>query len=234
MKMLVALVASLILFSASARAQSSAPGGSTQSTDSGYYAAGLIDASLVLRSGTETTGTVISNLWSQSFSGEVGASVMPRLWVFLEAGRVRDTVPASMSDKVHTIALDVARLQKGLSYQVKQPVTFGQIGVRYDLARPGSQLMPYVQVAGGLAQMTRDVTFSVGASDITSQLSKYGWTLGSDLSGHVTKGLVSAGLGIRWQKFEPLVLGLDYRYGYIFDDPGLPFSRAGLLIGYRF
>ena len=95
-------------------------------------------------------------------------------------------------------------------------------------------LRPYVLGGGGVASVKQDVAFTVGGTDVTSNLPQLGVTLGSDLSGTFTKPMVVAGGGVMWP-WQRLVVDLQYRYGRIFaDDGGINVSRAGVGIGFRF
>ena len=140
---------------------------------------------------------------------------------------MRDTAPTALGENATIIANYVSQFQANLGYQVKQPVTFVQAGIRYGLSKQKGPFMPYVTLGGGVAQLTRDVAFTVGKNDITDRLSQFGVTLGSDLHGDVTKGMFSVGGGVEWNRFQPLFVGIDYRYSRIFDTVGLTVNRAG-------
>jgi opacity protein-like surface antigen len=221
MKTLLAVAASALLLSASASAQTPAPAGGAQPGEPSYYVNGLIEAAL-------------GDVQSQSFSVEVGVKLQPKVDAFIEVGRIRDTAPASLGENAQIIVQYVAQVQSGLTYQVKQPVTTVQAGIRYGLPKQRGQFLPYLVVGGGMARVTRGVTFSVGRNDITDRLDQYGVTLGSDLSGDVTKGMVTVGGGVEWNHFQPFFIGLDYRYGHIFDSPTVSVNRAGISIGVKF
>ena len=106
-------------------------------------------------------------------------------------------------------------------------------GARYAL-KPHGHYAPYLIGSGGLARLTRDVAFSVGRNEITDRLSQYGVTLGSDLTGDVSKLAATVGGGIAWTRFAPFSIGLDYRYSRIFDTTALSVNRAGLMFGVTF
>lgn len=221
MKTLLAVAASALLLSTSVSAQTPAPAGGAQAAETSYYVNGLIEAA-------------IGNVKSQSFSLEIGVKLQPQLDAFIEVGRIRDTAPASLGENAQLIAQYVSQVQSGLTYQVKQPVTTVQAGIRYSLPKQRGQYLPYLVVGGGMARLTRGVTYTVGRNDVTDRLGQYGVTLGSDLSGDVTKGMVSVGGGVEWNRFEPFFIGLDYRYGHIFDDTALSVNRAGISFGVKF
>jgi opacity protein-like surface antigen len=116
---------------------------------------------------------------------------------------------------------------------VKQPATFGLGGIRY--AFPSGRIEPYVLGGVGVAKVRRDVTFTVGGTDVTSSLAPLGVTLGSDLSGSETKMMLSFGGGVAWPAWKQLVLDLQFRYGRILtEDQGTNVARAGIGGGVRF
>jgi opacity protein-like surface antigen len=177
--------------------------------------------------------SAFGNVTSQSFGVETGVTVAPRLQVFVEAGQTRDTSPASLGANAQLIAGFLSQTQSGVAFTVKQPVTFGVAGVRY--GAPVGKVEPYVLGGVGVAQVKRDVAFSVGGSDVTSNLQNLGVALGTDLSGSETKAMISLGGGIAWPAWQRLVIDLQYRYGRILtSDEGLNLNRAGVGIGVRF
>jgi opacity protein-like surface antigen len=113
-------------------------------------------------------------------------------------------------------------------------VTFGLAGVKFNVPVTG-KLQPYVMAGGGVAKVKQDVTFSVGGSDVTANLTPYGVVLGADLSGTFTKPMATVGVGVMWPAWQRLVLDFQYRYGRIFaDGQAINVSRAGLGFGVRF
>ena len=177
--------------------------------------------------------SAFGNVTSQSFGAEGGVTVAPHLQVFGEFGRVRDTSPESLGAGAQVIAGYLSRTQGGVTYGVRQPVTFGLGGVRY--AFPSSRVEPYVLAGGGMASVRREVTFTVGSTDVTSTLQSLGVALGTDLSGSETKLMLSFGGGVAWPAWKQLVLDFQFRYGRILtEDQGTNVARAGLGIGVRF
>ncbi len=173
--------------------------------------------------------SAFGNVTSQSFGGELGVRVARGLQVYVEGGYVRDTTPSSLSSQAQTIASDITAKAGGGSYSVKQPVTFGVAGIKYLFPVDQSKLAPYLMVGGGAARVEKDVTFSVA----TGQVSDY-VTVGSDLAGHETKGMLSLGLGVDWALGKMVVLDLQYRFGRVFTSDPLNINRAGVGFGIRF
>src|SRR5262249_307433 len=117
---------------------------------------------------SESTGFIegvaqsaFGNVTSQSFGIEGGVVVAPRITVIAELGLVRDSAPKALGTTAQVIAASLTTIQSAaVTYSVKQPVGFGQIGVRYDFPY-SEKLHPYIEVGGGLARIKRDVTFTV-------------------------------------------------------------------------
>lgn len=171
---------------------------------------------------------------SQSFGGELGITVTPSLQVFIEAGRVRDAATTDIGAAAQAIAGSVAQSAANVSFKVKEPVSFGLVGIRY-LVPVSSRAQPYVMGGGGVARVTSDFSVAVGGADVTGNLSQYGVVLGSDLSGSVTKPMVGVGAGVAWPIWEYLVVDFQYRYGRVFTEgQATNINRAGVGVGVRF
>jgi opacity protein-like surface antigen len=214
MKTSFAAVFACTALATSARAQS--PGGTPPAPAKGY-------AEVVAQS-------AFGNVTSQSFGGEVGIAVRPGMQVFVEAGMIRDAAPATLGVNAQRIAAGIAAAAGTVDFRVRQPVTFGVAGLKYVITGSGTRAEPYVLVGGGVASVKRDVAFSTPAGDVNQFV-----TLGSDLSGSETKGMLSVGAGVGVAVWRALVIDLQYRYGRIFtSDGGLNVSRAGIGVGVRF
>jgi opacity protein-like surface antigen len=167
---------------------------------------------------------------SQSFGGEVGVAIRPNVQVFVEGGRIRDAAPSTLGARAQTIAAGIAAVAGTADFRVRQPVTFGLAGLKYVVTVSGTKAEPYVLVGGGFANVKRDVSFTTSAGDASQFV-----TLGSDLSGSETKGMVSVGAGFAIPLWRTLGIDLQYRYGRVFtSNEGLNVSRAGIGVGVRF
>jgi opacity protein-like surface antigen len=194
------------------------------------------------QSTSESTGFVeavaqsaFGNVTSQSFGIEGGVTVAPKIAVFAEVGMVRDTAPDTIGPSAQIIAGYLTQVQSAaVAFTVKQPASFGVVGVRYTIPY-SEKLHPYIAVGGGLARIKRDVAFTVGGSDITDKLDTYGVVLGSDLAGTESKPMITAGGGVVWNLSSMWLVDAGYRFGRIMTDTkGTNVSRAGLGIGFRF
>jgi opacity protein-like surface antigen len=178
--------------------------------------------------------SAFGNVTSQSYGVEVGVSIATSIQVFGEVGFTKDTAPASLGSSAQTIADYLSRTQNNVAFTAAQPVTFGVAGLRFPFATE-SKLEPYVLAGGGVAQVKKDVTFTIGGTDVTNNLTQYGVVLGTDLSGSETKGMLSFGAGLVWPVWQKLIVDFQYRYGRVFTSgEGLNLNRAGVGIGVRF
>jgi len=215
-RMKIAIAAALVWMAFAGAASAQSPGGTASTRPSKGY------VEVVAQS-------AFGNVTSQSFGGEIGVNIRPALQLFVEAGLIRDTASASLGASAQRIAAGIGAVAGSADFRVRQPVTFGVAGVKY-LVPASGRVEPYVLVGGGVASVTRDVTFSTPAGDVTQFA-----TIGGDLSGSATNGMLSVGVGLGLPVWQRLIVDLQYRYGRIFT-PGeaLNASRGGVGIGVRF
>ncbi len=173
--------------------------------------------------------SAFGNVTSQSFGGELGVTVRPGLQVFVDGGYVRDTTPSTLSSRAQAIAADISTKAGGGSYQVKQPVTFGVVGIKYWLPVDQSKFSPYVMFGGGVARVEENTTFTVATGNVSDYVA-----VGSDLIGSQTKGMVSGGVGFDIAFGRSFYVDLQYRFGRVFTTDGLNINRAGAGVGVRF
>ena len=122
-----------------------------------------------------------------------------------------------------------------MAYSVKQPLAFGQVGVRYIIPH-SEKLHPYVEFAGGLAKIKRDVKFTVGGTDVTDKLSTtYGIVLGTDLAGTESKLMIGGGGGVVYDIASSVIFDAGYRFSRVNTaPPSISVSRVGAGVGIRF
>jgi hypothetical protein len=110
--------------------------------------------------------------------------------VFVEGGGIRDVATPETGAAAQSIAGSLSQTQSNVTYTVRQPVTFGVGGVKFEVPT-SSVVRPYVLGGFGIANVRQDVSFAVGGTDVTSSLQRqFGVTLGTDLSGSFTKPIV--------------------------------------------
>jgi len=173
--------------------------------------------------------SAFGNVTSQSFGGELGVTVKPGLQVYVDAGYVRDTTPSSLSASAQAVAGAIGAQAGGSSYQVKQPVTFGVAGIKYLLPVDQSRFAPYLMAGGGAARVQKDVSFTVAKGQVSDYV-----TIGNDLAGSETKGMVSVGIGVDVALGGTFIVDLQYRFGRVFTSEGLNINRLGVGFGVRF
>jgi opacity protein-like surface antigen len=180
--------------------------------------------------------SAFGNVTSQAYGGEVGYTVRKNLQVFVEFGQVKDVAPPEFRAAAQLIAGFLSPTES--SFSAKEPVTFGAGGVKYLIPMSRSRVEPYVLVGVGVAKVTKDVTFTVGTADVTSQLKSLGVQLGSDLSGEFTKPMVTVGGGVDWPFWRQIVVGFQFRFSHIGAEDettsALNIGRAGAAVGIRF
>ena len=178
--------------------------------------------------------SAFGNVTSQSFGAEAGVSLGHGLYVFVDAGYVRDTAPSVLGVNAQIIAGFLSQSATSVTFQVYQPVAFGIAGLKYVVPVTG-RIEPYVLGGVGAARIRKDVTFTVAGADVTSTLAQYGVVLGSDLAGTETKVMFSVGGGVMWPAWRRVVADFQYRFGRVSTSgPALNISRAGIGIGVRF
>jgi hypothetical protein len=180
--------------------------------------------------------SAFGNVTSQSYGAEVGVNIRPSIQIFVEAGQTRNAATAALSTNAQKFAAGLGVTNVG--YTVKEPVTFGVAGVKYVIPAEGSKVMPYLMAGFGAAQVKQNVTFSVGGTDVTNNLSQFGAILGTDLSGTITKPMLLVGGGVAWPVWRQLVIDFQGRFGRVFPldtgEDAINITRAGIGIGVRF
>src|SRR6267142_2769485 len=147
------------------------------------------------------------NVTSQNFGAEVGFTIAPHLQVFAEIGKTRDVATTALGSHAQRMAGALIAVDPNTSYSVKEPVTFGAIGLRF-LVPVSGKAQPYLLGGGGIAKVTPDVKFFVGGSDETANLQQapYYLVLGSDLAGSSTKPMFVVGGGVAYPVWKQLLL----------------------------
>jgi len=172
------------------------------------------------------------NVTSQSYGGEIGVNLNRTLQIFVEGGQTRNVATADISGSALKFA---GGLGTGAGFSVKQPVTFGVVGVRYAIPIEGSKVQPYVLAGGGAARVEQQATFTVNGVDVTNNLAQFGATLGTDLSGSFTKPMIAVGGGVGYPIWQQVVIDFQVRFGRIVaQDQSINITRAGLGFGVRF
>src|ERR1700736_3991367 len=81
--------------------------------------------------------SAFGNVTSQSFGGEFGVTVLPSVQLFLDVGQVHNVATAQISTAAATIAGYLSQAQTNVGYRIKQPATFGLVGVKFSVPVTG-------------------------------------------------------------------------------------------------
>ena len=129
--------------------------------------------------------------------------------VFAEGGRMSNIATSQIDVKAQRIASEI-----NATFQAKQPATYFDGGVvkRFSTVH---HLKPYALVGIGGASVTNKVSFAVGGSDVTGQLTALGVQIGGDLSGSYTKLFVTVGAGAHMTLMDRWIADLSYRFGRV-------------------
>jgi opacity protein-like surface antigen len=186
-----------------------------------------------------TVGATFGHVFDVSFGVELDYRAGTEWEFFLEAGRMRNVASSRLDAATRTIVDNLA----GAEASVGQVSNFIDIGVKYLLVPVGGGYQPYVGVGFGGAQIRKDVTFSVGGTEVTEEqlLTRYGEQLGNDLAGRSNRPMFVALAGISRDFAGKGFLDVSYRYGAIFankdfieGDTITNTSRVQIGVGIRF
>jgi hypothetical protein len=132
------------------------------------------------------------------FGGEAGFGLSDNLDVFGEGLWMEDVVTRRRLGLANTIGTYLQTSQgKAATGTVVAPAAYGGAGVRFAFMTSGA-VRPYVAFSVGAAHIALRPAFTLSGSDVTAALSQYGVTIGSDLTGEVTKPAFSGGGGVRF------------------------------------
>jgi opacity protein-like surface antigen len=177
-----------------------------------------------------TIGPTFGHKSNVSLGAEGGFPLNDSLDVFVEGGRMRNVATSDLDAAAAVVAQFIAG-----TGEAKQSVGYFDAGLRYLIPTTG-RYEPYVLAGVGVAKVSRSATFTVGGTDVTSELlDRFGVQLGGDLLEDETKALVTFGVGARFNVRGNVVADASYRYARIFlAEQGLNTNRLQFGIGVRF
>ena len=108
------------------------------------------------------------NVTSQSYGAEGGVTIRPNLQLFVEVGRVSNVATSQISAAAQTIAGYLSQTQANVAYSVKEPAIFGVAGIRFTVPTGGA--VGLRAGGAGVANVKQDVAFTIGGTDVTSNL----------------------------------------------------------------
>ncbi len=127
--------------------------------------------------------------------GELGLRVTDHIDLFGEGVWLQDVATRRRLGLASEVASILQTSQgSAASGTIVAPAVCVDAGARFTLT--GGRVRPYVVLGAGMARMTLKPTFTLGGSNVTANLTTYGVTLGSDLSGESTEPAFTGGLGV--------------------------------------
>ena len=165
--------------------------------------------------------------------GSIGFKVSDNLILEAEGGWSQDAITRAKIDAIGGLATYLtSSTGKAATATLKAPASYGLAGIRY-LFKSGG-VSPYIALNGGVARLALTPAITIGGSDVTTSLSTYGVTLGSDFTGDVTKAAFGGGFGVLINR-DKIAIDLGARVTSIQTEgqaTTLTSARIGLL--YRF
>jgi hypothetical protein len=163
-----------------------------------------------------------------AFAGRVGVRIAPHVYLVGEAGRMRDVMPSDLhtliEDGLASIPDEIGNVP--INVDVRLQSTYGLGAVRVVGAGP---IAPFVEVGGGAARLSLEVTASVAGFDLGNEVEDL--VSSDDLD--TTQPLIMAGGGLRLATGGASSVDLGYRYTRILvDNPKINTSLVYLGINF--
>jgi hypothetical protein len=178
------LIVACLAGARSAAAQSPAASNATGPTDTSWFIGVTAGAGSVHKA----AGLV---------GGQLGYRVSDRIEIFGEGLGLLNVVNNDRLDLVRRVGAFLQASQGGtVSSTIKAPAFYAGGGLHLMLTGV-QRVRPFVSVGAGVARVTLQPAFTLGGADVTASLPQYGVTLGSDLTGSLTKPAFAGGVGVR-------------------------------------
>ena len=168
------------------------------------------------------------------FGVEAGYKINKNIQIDAEGFWMQDAITRARLDAATGLATSLtSSLGKSTTITVTAPTTYGGGGLKFFIPMDGN-VHPYVALGAGVAKIAYTPTFTVGGADVTTSLSTYGITLGSDFTGDVTKVAITGGLGVQIER-NRLAIDIGIRLTSIqTDSQSTNVLRAHVGLGYKF
>lgn len=165
-----------------------------------------------------TLGPTFGHTSDLSFGGEFDYKFATEWELFVEGGRMRNVATGAMEDAAQVVVNAL-----GGSASITQKANYFNAGIKYLLVPIGGGYQPYVGLGAGVAQLRKDVAFTIGGSELSEAelLDRYGVLLGGDLAGTSNRPMFTVLAGVSRNFSGSAFLDLSYRYGAIFADKEL-------------
>jgi hypothetical protein len=163
-----------------------------------------------------------------AFGGRAGVRLAPHVYLLGEVGRMRDVMPADLhtaiEDALASIPDEIGPVPIDVDVRLKS--TYGLGAIRAVGAGP---VAPFVEVGGGVARLSLDISASIAGFDVGDEV--------EDLAGSdaldTTEPLIMAGGGLRLATGGGSSVDLGYRYTRILvDNPKINTSLVYLGINF--
>jgi hypothetical protein len=219
-----AFAAAALLVSTSVFAQTPAPAPSPEhkSMMDGVTVMGAAGVTFTKKTGGVVDGEIITKEYWKNIAFSI------------EGGWMSSVVSAHRLDSAAAIANYLAQSQgQPASSTVKVPAGYGAVNLRYTLmTKPRYHL--YALAGTGFGVTSPKTKFTLGGTDVTGSIAQYGVTLGKDLSGSSTGGLLNFGLGVSYPHGK-WVGDASYRLTPIFGGGATTVvNRLNFGVGYKF
>jgi opacity protein-like surface antigen len=164
--------------------------------------------------GAVTFGTVAGS----TFAGRAGVTVSPNLMVFGEFGRMTDVLPTSDQTTINNNAALVTSADGTVAtVGGHMPANYGIGGVRVSGNMMG-RVTPYAEGSFGFAHMMNELTATLGATDVSSQV----LTTPLTMTTSQTNPLMMLGGGVSIAAGKRSAVDVGYTYSRIFaPDQGI-------------
>ena len=186
-----------------------------------------------------TVSLAFGPTFTQKAGGFVGGEITTKEYYkntsfSLEGGWLSNVVSKGRLDSAQAIANYLAQSQgQPASATLKVPGGYLAVNARYRLMTT-PRYSVYALGGGGLGFTSPKTTFTLGGTDVSGSLDQYAVTLGKDLSGTSTSGLLNVGVGVT-RPFGNWVGDASYRFSPIFSPGGATLvNRLVFSVGYKF
>ena len=216
----MAAIAAMLLGPRAAAAQQPTTS-STPSSSQGFFLGGSGGISVVKNVGAHA-------------GGELGYHLTNRLDLLGEGYWLQNVATQSGLNAATQIATYLQGTQgQPASGTLRAPAFYLGGALRFMLTEP-ARARPYVVFGGGAGWITRQPTFTLGGSDVTSALNQYGVVLGSDLTGRTTNPAFIGGFGLQLVQNQTYI-NIEVRATSI-RTSGTPTTATSIFggFGYRF
>ena len=184
-----------------------------------------------------TAAATLGHKSDKAFGGEVGGRLTSNVGIFIEGGHMGNVGNTDLETRAQKIANFLGGNVGSSAYKLD----FLDIGVKYNVPI-GGRWQPYVAFGVGLAKVKPEVTFGVGGTDVTGDLTNRGVQLGTDLAESQNELFIVVGGGVMVNFATRYFVDASDRYGRTSEAKdggetlikGLNTQRAQIGAGIRF